>query len=250
MASGVRWLLAMLICILVVASPALADEAPSTTPKPPQSVTDDSARLLELGKLLMGQNNPEYAAQPTKLEMAERNAAGEQALGIFRRLVKMNDKVAEHWLWLGIALTETLTYSKKKPTGAPVTNEKVLAEGIQAFKAAFDRNPRELVIATYYGTALLERRRDFDGTLAVWQKFLEQKPPEMERAMALVQAGRACLNKAFYGKIEKRPAADIKQAYLQAADYVAQAAKICPNSADVRQMQKLLTEHKKDLGGG
>ena len=145
-AGGVRWLAIMVLSLVCWrALPAADEHAPTLEggSKPP-AVTEDAARLLELGKLLMGQNDPVYAGVPMKYSADARNAAGEQALSTFRTVVKLYPQAAEGWLWLGIALTETLAYSADAPQGRRTLSEEKIAEGLRAFRSAYERARRIL----------------------------------------------------------------------------------------------------------
>ncbi|MHB9132311.1 MAG: tetratricopeptide repeat protein [Armatimonadota bacterium] len=250
MAGVTRWHLIALITLLVCAAPVLAGEQPTPpVSKPPASVTEDMVRLLELGKLLMGQNNPTYAQSAVKLDNDTRNAAGAQALDIFRRVVKSHPEYADGWLWLGIALTETLVYSKEHPKGKCAPTDAQITEGMQAFRVAYMRNPADLVTVSYYGEGLMVYQKDFDNARKLWEGYLRLATTDMQRVTALTQAGRACLNKAYFGKADNMPAEEIRKHYQAATDFMQKAAKLCPNSQEVKTMQELLKKLRKELLG-
>ncbi len=138
----------------------------------PPAITEDASRLLELGKLLMGQNNPSMPSHPRELSADARNAAGEQALSTFRTVVKLYPQSAEGWLWLGIALTETLRYSKEAPQGQRTLSDDRIAEGVQALRNAYQRAPADITFVRYYGDALMTYKHDFDGARKFWETFL------------------------------------------------------------------------------
>ena len=208
-------------------------------------------RLIEIGKLQMGRNNPAYAAtqSATPLDFSARNAAGEQALRTFQFVVKMFPQHADAWLWLGIAETETLHCSKDHPEGQPIASKEKLQEAIQNFRKAYELRPDDLIIVSYYGEALISYGNDFPTARKLWETYLTVADTDLHRVTAHVQTARACLNQAYFGKAEKMPAAEIKQLYTDAERYVKQAAKICPNDEDVKEMQSLLQQYRKSLIG-
>ena len=250
MVGGCRWLPALFCVIWFGALPLRAAEPtpPPTTTETPAAITEDVVRLLELGKMYMGRNNPAYAVTPDGWGMAQRNAAGAQAVEILQTVVKRSPRYGQGWLWLGIALTETLAYGKDAPHGRPAASEANIAEGIDAFQRAYTFEPTNEDCVKYYGDALINHRRDFDGAIALWNTYLPGARTDVQRMMALVQLSRAYLNKAYFGK-DKLPAKDVKGSYQHALDYAQQAARICPNSRDVKEMLALLLEHRKALAG-
>lgn len=241
-----------IVSVLLCAGAVLAEGTtpPPTTPNAPASVADDAARLLELGKLLMSQNNPCYAAKPAKLDFAARNAAGDQAVQTFQKVVKLHPQLADGWLWLGIALTETLHYSKEFPQGQAVTSESQLTDGVQAFRTAYERTPTNLICVSYYGEALMVYKRDFAAAGKLWERYLQVASTDVQRVTALVQTARAILNAAYFGKADKTMTADqVRTSFARAESYVVQAAKLCPAAADVKEMQALLQQYRKTLIG-
>jgi len=242
MAGVNRGFVIIAILLLGLAVPVLAgeDEAPAAPP----AITEDIARLLELGKLLMGQNNPTYALAPVKLSFEERNRAGEQALRTFQEVVKRSPKLAQGWLWLGIACTRRLQYEKKAPQGKPLRNEALVNDGIEAFRKAYLCDPVGEDCVKYYGDALMEFRKDFDAALKLWLGYLAVAKTDLQRMIAYVQAARACLNKAHAGSEAKRPPAQVRQYYRDAAGYLEQAAALCPNARDVQEMRVLLAQYR------
>ncbi len=246
------WCAGIFISMLLWAGlPTIAEEpsSPPVSPRVPPALNDDAQRLLELGQLLMGRNNPAYAKDQNKLSIAERNTAGDKALSTFRMVVKLEPKSSQAWLWLGIALTETLYYTKEVPRGHPQLTDSRITEGVNAFRTAYERDPVCEDCVKYYGDALIEYRRDFDGARKLWETYLTVATSDLQREMALVQAARACLNKAYFGKDAKMPADEVRQYYLAAQGYVDRAAKLCPNATDVKEMQALLQAHRKALCG-
>lgn len=221
----------------------------ASTSEAPVAITDDIVRLLELGKMLVGQNNPVYAATPEQLTPEKRNAAGEQALRTLQAVVKRNPRYAQGWLWLGIALTETQRYSKQAPQGKPAATPADIAAAVEAFQHAHQFDPKNEDCVKYYGDALMEYRKDFDGALKLWQVYLTNVTTDIQRTMALVQIARAYLNKSYFGRETRAPAEEVKSYYLQANEFTVQAARICPNAVDVKEMQALLQQYRKILMG-
>ncbi len=227
-AGGYRWLAMMLLGLVCWTAPLHAGEhapAPEHGSKPP-AITEDASRLLELGKLLMGQNNPVYAGVPMQYGADARNAAGEQALSTFRTVVKLYPQSADGWLWLGIALTETLEYSKEVPQGRRTLTGEKIAEGVQAFRCAYERAPANITYVKYYGDALMKYKHDFEAARKLWETFLPMANTDLQRVVALVQSARASLNKAYFGKAEKMPPEEVKQNFLDAENAVLLAAKL------------------------
>jgi len=251
MAGGIRWLAIILIGYVIWMAPLHAGEkasSPEGNTAPP-AITEDAARLLELGKLFMGQNNPTYTDSTAKYTIESRNMAAEQALNTFRTVVKLYPQYAEGWLWLGIALTETLHYTKEAPQGQHVITENKINEGVQAFRNAYERAPADITYVKYYGDALMVYQYDFDGARKLWERYLPMATTDLQRVTALVQSARASLNKAYFGKAKKMPAAEIRQNFQDAANAVQRAAKLCPKADDVKQMQALLQQYRKILYG-
>jgi hypothetical protein len=211
--------------------------------KPPE----EAARLLAVGKQLMGQNNPIYAADDAKLSVEARNAAGAQALATFRTVTQQFAEVAEGWMWLGVALTETLVYSHEHPDGVCDPSDADAKAGVVAFEEAYKRQPTVLQYVGYYGEALLTIRRDYDAARRLWETFLTVVDTDLQRMLARVQAARACLNKAVDLKSRKRPLSETRPLFNAAAAHIAAAAKLCPRSRDVQEMQQLLDSLRKDL---
>jgi tetratricopeptide (TPR) repeat protein len=244
------WLAALAVVLPCLIMPACAENGPAGTPPPvPVAINEDSARLMELGKLLMGQNNPAYALFAEKLPLERRNAAGEQALRTFLTLVKREPRYAEGWLWLGIAYTERLQYSKDCPQGKCLRSEATISNGLEAFKTAYTCKPTSEDCVKYYGDALIEFRHDFDGALKLWQGYLAVAKTDLQKVLAYVQAARACLNKAYFGKEAKLPPEFVRQQYQEAVNYVQMAAKLLPYARDVKEMQALLLQYKRLLAG-
>jgi len=251
MTVGMRWLAIILLGLGCWNMSLHAEEhapAPEKTNKP-SAITEDASRLLELGKLLMGQNNPVYSGTPMKNCADARNAAGEQALSTFRTVVKLYPQFAEGWLWLGIALTETLYYSKDEPQGRSTLTEEKSAEGVQAFRCAYDRAPANITYVKYFGDALMTYKHDFEGARKLWAAFLPTAVTDLQRVVALVQSARASLNKAYFGKDAKMSPGEIAQNFHAAENNVMLAAKLCPNARDVKEMQILLQQYRKILYG-
>lgn len=250
--SGLRTI--FLACILVVIGGGSLLAQRSTTAAgdrtTPPAVTDDAERLLQLGQLYMGQNNPEYALQPAKLDATARNDAGGRARRIFQQLTARFPDNGDGWLWLGISYTETLRYTPKAPKGERQRSAEEIADGLHAFRTAYESKPDDIVYAVYYGEALMTCSEDFDGARKLWDKYLKNAKTDMQRVMALTQSARACLNKAYFGKMAKKlPGQEIRQLFLEAEDLVAQAVRICPKTPDVKTMQELLDKYRPLLGG-
>jgi len=239
-----RRLAIIAIVLLVIAIPAYAGEADAPAATAPPAIKEDISRLLELGKLLMGRNNPAYAPEPVTLTFEERNRAGEQALLTFQEVVKRDPKLAQGWLWLGIAYTRQLQYTKKTPEGKLLRTEAFVNEGIDAFRKAYACDPAGEDCVRYYGDALMEFRKDFNAALKLWQNYLAVAKTDLQRMIALVQAARACLNKAHAGSEAKRPAEQVRRDYLAAVAYLEQAAALCPNANDVKEMRALLARYQ------
>lgn len=251
MAGVHRWLAIIAVVLLSSAVPVLAgeeDAPPAPTTTAPPDIKEDIARLLELGKLLMGRNNPAYAPAPIDLPFEERNRAGEQALSTFQEVVKREPKLAQGWLWLGIAYTCQLRYEKKTPRGKPLRTEAFVNAGIDAFRKAYACDSAGEDCVKYYGDALMEFRKDFDAALKLWQDYLAVAKTDLQRMLALVQAARACLNKAHAGKEAKEPAERVRQCYQDAVGYLEQAAALFPKARDVNEMRALLARYQY-LGG-
>ncbi len=245
-----RWLLVGLLGLLIWC-PVAADE---TTPTPvtagaPTSITEDAVKLLDQGKVYLGLNNPEFAAKPQQLDPDTRNGDGDKALRTFQSLVKRFPQYADGWMWLGLALTETLQCSKEHPEGVPQLTESRIADGLAAFEKAYNTNPGNLTYVCCYSDALMTLRKDFDTTRKLWDRYLPTATSDVNRVTALVQAGRACLNKAYFGKSATMPADEVKQYYQAAATYVKQAAHLLPKSDSVKEMQELLRQYRKPLTG-
>lgn len=250
MAGGFRWLFFLLLMTPML--PTLAQQQASTPVGTSQAapITQDAQQLLELGQLYMGQNNPAFTLKPASLEMDARNQAGEQALRTFRQLTALYPKFTDGWLWLGITLTETLQYSKKHPDGAPMRTAAEVAEGVRAFRTAYELKPDDLIYTSYYGEALMVYREDFDAARTLWERYLTVAKTDMQRVTALTQAARACLNKSYFGKIEKKLSAhDAKEQFAAAEAYIKQAVAICPNASDVKSMQALLQKYRGTICG-
>ena len=231
-----------------VAATAAEQTPPAAPAEAPVAISEDVAHLLELGKMLMGQNNPEYAVTAEKLTFEKRNDAGQQALRTLRTVVKRSPQFAQGWLWLGIALTETLVYTKNTPQGHISASEANITEGVEAYRSAYQFDNANEDCVKYYGDALQEYKRDFDGAIQVWKKYLPAAHTDMQRVMALVQTSRAFLNKAYFGKDKLRPD-EVKRCYQQACDNAQLAAKTCPNAQDVKEMLSLLREYRKPILG-
>lgn len=251
LAGGLRCYVMLLVSCLAWSTFAFAQEAtPQQLNLLPATVTTDAEHLLELGQLLMGQNNPGYALKRAELDQTARNEAGAQAVRTLKQLTTLYPKFADGWLWLGIAYTETLRYSDKAPRGEPARTKESIASGIEAFRTAWELQPNDLVYATYFGEALMTYCADFDGARKFWEKYLATVKTDMQRVTALTQIARACLNKGYFGKINKTlSAVQIKEQYTTAEKYVNEAAAICPRAADVQAMQKLLRDYRAILYG-
>ncbi len=255
MAGGWRWLFFAWL-VLCLAGIACAQE---TAPNPggqtaPPLVSSDIPRLMELGQNLVWQNNPALAPPGVKVDAAlsfeARNEAAAQALRTFRSVVTRAPQHAQAWLWLGITLTNTLHYSKEHPKGERVLTEAALNEGMEAFRTAFERQPTDITCVSFFGDALMEFRRDFDTARKLWDSFLPVAKDDIQRVTALTQAGRACLNKAYFGKTGNTLTADqSRQLFADAQSYVARAARIVPKAACVREMQALLQQYRSYLMG-
>ncbi len=242
--------LALLLLMLLALLPLGAEEPPPEHPAPPP-ISVESARLLELGKLLMGQNNPALALEPERLPLEQRNAAADQALRTFKVVVKREPKLAEGWLWLGIALTQTLRYSREFPQGKPLRTEANINEGLQAFRTAYECAPANEDCIKYYSDALMEFRKDFQTALTLWEKYLAAPEPrtDLQKMIAQVQAARACLNKAYFGREDKLPPDVIRKSYYDAVAYLQQASALFPAANDVKEMQGLLLQYKQFILG-
>jgi len=247
MAGGKRWFCLLLIYCFVMAGRLFAqDVAPAqiSTP-PPAAITDDVKRLLELGELYMGINNPDYARRVVKVDPNARNAAGVKALHVFHQVTTLAPDDQEGWLWLGIAYTETLHYTDKSTQGEPARTHADIQSGINAFRTAFRCQPTDLLCATYYGDAMMVYCENFDGARDFWENYLSTAKTDMQRVTALTQAARACLNKAYFGKIRKTLSPDeVKQQFTDAEHYVQQAAAIMPRVRSVKIMQDLLQQYR------
>ncbi len=255
MAGSRRWLVAL---ILLCGLGTLSLRAEENAPPPggataPPLVSTDLPRLLELGQMLLAQNNPATAPPgikpDTHFTADERNTAGEQALATFQTLVKRYPQSAEGWLWLGIATTNTLRYAKERPAGELLLTDTQKTDGLDAFRHAYERAPKDIACVAFYCDALIELKRDFDTPRKVWDGFLPHARDDIQRVTALTQCARACLNKAYYGKAANMPAANVRRWYQTAQDYVRKAAKMTPKAAGVVKMQQLLTQYEKYLCG-
>ena len=246
-----RWLAVFVALLAMVASTRASGEGDSIAEKQPAppAITEDVVRMMELGKLLMGQNNPAYALVAEKLPVATRNAAGKQALQVFQAVVKREPRYADGWLWLGITCIERLEYGKEGTPGKPVRTPAAINEGIEAFRTAYLHDRANEDCVKYYGDALMEFRQDFDTARKLWLGYLEVAKTDLQQMIAYVQAARACLNKAYFGKEAKQPVDVVRQQYLEAESYVKKAADLCPNARDVKEMQQLLQQHKRLLTG-
>jgi len=242
-----RWLAIIAFFLLIIAAPVFADEkdqpAESTPPTAPV-ITDEIARMLERGRSLMGQNNPLYAPVPIKIPFEERNRAGKEALHVFEEVTEREPKLAQGWLWLGIAYTQQLQYAKNVPRGKPYRPEAYIDQGIEAFKKAYLCDPTSEDGVKYYGDALMEFRQDFDTALTLWLDYLTVAKTDLQQMVANVQAARACLNKANFGKEAKMSPEMVQKYYQDAVIYVGNAAELCPNARDVKEMQALLGKYK------
>ncbi len=253
--NGLRWLLVVwLICCLAPVARAQETAPPPDGQTAPPLVSNDIPRLLELGRHLVWQNNPALAPAGVKVDASltpdARNEAAAQALRTFRSVVTRAPRNPEAWLWLGIALTHTLHYSKEHPKGERNLTDAEVNEALDAFRSAYERQSHDIAYVSYFGDALMELRRDFDTARKLWDSFLPVAKDDIQRVTALTQAARACLNKAYFGKSGNTLSAEqAKQAYLDAQNYVVRAAKIVPKAACVRDMQALLQQYRKYLTG-
>lgn len=253
-ASGWRWLLCLWVgaCLLVGVAYA-QDTAPTPTGQTaPPLVSSDIPRMIEMGQVLVWQNNPAVAPPTVKADTSltpeARNEASAQAQRIFRAVVTRAPQNPQGWLWLGIALTQTLQYSKEHPKGEPMRTEPVLVEAMDAYRTAYERASTDIVFVGYYGDALMELRRDFDTARKLWDSFLPVAKDDVQRVTALTQAGRACLNKAYFGKTDKTLTADqVTALFKEAQAYVNRAAQIVPKAECVCAMQSLLQQYRKYL---
>jgi tetratricopeptide (TPR) repeat protein len=246
MTGGYRWFLLLFICCFAVAGRLFAqDEAPAqVTATPPSAITDDVKRLLELGELYMGINNPEYARRVIKSDPATRDVAGSQALCVFQQVTTLAPDNQDGWLWLGIAYTERLHYTKQTPQGIATHTRADITAGMDAFRMALRCQPTDLLCATYYGDALMTYCQNFDAAREFWDNYLTIAKTDMQRVIAMTQAARACLNKAYFGKQRKTLSADeAKEQYATAERYVQQAAAIMPRMRAVQTMQALLLQY-------
>lgn len=251
MAANSRWWICCIFCLWVTTSAIFAqDNAVIPPAAPPTAITEDARHLLELGQLLMGQNNQTYALKSAAIDMAKRNETGEQALRIFRQLVTRYPDFADGWLWLGISLTERLQYTKKHPEGEPLRSKENIQDGINAFQKAYECRPDDLVCVLYYGEALMTYRQDFDKVRALWEQYLQKAKTDMQKVTSLTQAARACLNKAYFGASNKKLTTEAAKQQLDIADkYINQAMKICPNAPDVKSMKALLQQYRNVICG-
>lgn len=246
MAGTVRWLAIISLFVLIVAAPifAVEKEEPSEPPSAAPVITEEIARMLERGRTLMGQNNPIYAPVPIKLPPEGRNRAGREALRTFEEVTEREPKLVQGWLWLGIAYTQQLEYTKNAPQGKPYRPAAYIDKGLEAFHKAYQCDPTNEDSVKYYGDALMEFRKDFDAALTLWQDYLTVAKTDLQRMVANVQAARACLNKANFGKEAKLSPEQIQKYYQDAVTYVDNAAALCPNARDVKEMQALLGKYK------
>lgn len=244
-------LVIMLLCCIAFEYAMAQDVAPAqvNTVSPP-AITDDVKRLLELGELYMGINNPDYARKTENIDPASREKAGMQALHVFQQVTTLAPDDQEGWLWLGIVYTETLHYTKKTPQGVPAHTDADISAGINAFRAALRCQPSDLLCATYYGDALMTFCANFDAARDFWDNYLTTAKSDMQRATALTQAARACLNKAYFGKVHKTLSADEQKAmYTNAERYLQQAVALMPRMRAVTTMQALLQQYHDDFCG-
>lgn len=247
MAGRSSWLAIIALLLLIFAAPVFADEkdqSAESTPSTAPVITDEIARMLERGRSLMGQNNPVYAPVPIKIPFEERNRAGREALHVFEEVVEREPKLAQGWLWLGIAYTQQLQFSKNTPQGKPYRPEVYITEGLEAFQKAYLCDPTSEDGVKYYGDALMEFRKDFDAALKLWLDYLTVAKTDLQRMAANVQAARACLNKSNFGKEAKMSPELVQKYYQDAVIYVGNAAELCPNARDVKEMQALLGKYK------
>lgn len=251
MAAKFRWWICCVLFLWVTTATIFAQESAVIPPTaPPTAITEDARHLLELGQLLMGQNNQTYALKTTRMDMEKRNETGAQALRIFHQLVTRYPDFADGWLWLGIALTERLQYSPKHPEGESLRSKEEIAEGMSAFRKAYECRPDDLVCVLYYGEALMTYRQDFDKARTLWEQYLLTARTDMQKVTALTQAARACLNKAYFGANKKKLTPQTAKQLLDKADqYINQAIKICPNAPDVKSMKALLQQYRNVICG-
>jgi hypothetical protein len=226
------------------------DQAPAPAPAcTPVTVTDDAQRLLELGTLLLGQNNPAYAKQSSVLAGEARNIAGEQACNTFARLVKHYPDFADGWRWLGTALLDTLRYTKATPAGQPIRTPARVADAVAALRTAYELQPTCLQCVSFYGDALMEYCKDFEEARKIWECYWQSAQTTGQRVLALTQLARACLNKAYFGRACNRPLQEVRTQFLAAENYLHQARKLNPKAEEVKEMQFLLQQHRKTLYG-
>ena len=246
MAGRLRWLAIITLFVLIFAAPVFADEQeePSDPPPAAPAISEEIARMLERGRTLMGQNNPIYAPVPIKLPLEDRNRAGREALRTFEEVTEREPKLAQGWLWLGIAYTQQLEYAKNVPQGKPYRPDAYVSKGLEAFNTAYRCDPTNEDSVKYYGDALMEFRKDFDAALTLWLDYLTVAKTDLQQMVANVQAARACLNKANFGKETKLSPEQIQKYYQDAVIYIDHAAALCPNARDVKEMQALLGKYK------
>ena len=257
MAGGRRWFLLALICSLAVAGRVAAQDVAPLPVTPPPAITDDVhpitedvQRLLELGELYMGMNNPDYARRPATIDPSTRDHAGPQAARVFQQVTTLAPDNADGWLWLGIANTEMLRYTKKAPQGEPANSLADLQAGLRAFRSAVHCQSNDLLCATYYGDALMRYGGDFDAARDFWDNYASTAKTDLQRVTALTQAARACLNKAYFGKQHKTLTPDeAKSQYASATRYVQQAAALMPRMRAVQTMQTLLQQYHDAFSG-
>lgn len=232
----------ILFLALMLPLPLLADEAAAP---PPPAITEDANRMLELGQLLMGENNPKYAPVPHKISPEQRNIAGQQAQQLFIQLTVLYPDFPDGWLWLGIASTYRLHYQNDGSViNKPLATEE-LASALRAFRNALALMPQNLLYATYYGDALMSYLQDFDAAQEFWLQYHDGAQSDLQRMTALVQVSRSQLNKAYFAfQYKNLPTADIKSIFTAAENFAAQAAKIMPRASDVTDMQKLLKQYQ------
>jgi hypothetical protein len=253
---GWRWIVCLWVGLCLLAGVAHAQDTapPPTGQSAPPLVSSDIPRMIEMGQHLVWQNNPALAppgVKPdTSLSHAARNDAAAQAQRIFRAVVTRVPQNAQGWLWLGITLSQTLQYDKEHPKGQRVLTDAVLTEALDAYRTAYERAATDMVFVGYYGDALMELRRDFDTARKLWDSFLPVAKDDVQRVTALTQAGRACLNKAYFGKTGNTLTAEQAAAvYKEAQAYVNRAAQLVPKAECVRTMQGLLQQYRKYFMG-
>ncbi|HEX2952020.1 MAG TPA: hypothetical protein VHV83_21000 [Armatimonadota bacterium] len=255
MTGGVRWLLLFFVvlttCTVLMAAQGQAPtQAKSSVPPQAATISKESMQVFLEGQRCMGLNNPAYSLDKNDVGMAARNDAGDKALQYFRQVTTMYPKFAEGWLWLGIVLTERLQYSKQAPKGELLRSEDDIHKGIDAFHNAYLCDTNNLLCVTYYGEALMAYQGDFEAASKLWEQYLLVAKTDMQRVTALTQAGRAYFNMGYFGKRRKNMSAKtIKRNYLTAEGYIEQAAKICPNTPSVKEMQGLLQQYRSTLYG-